>query len=184
MLPKHPLWFRLLRTGPGRVGSRREESAWPVWGQAACGSMPLGRGIMAQNGCEALCARWVLALLGRPVPLEQVVQAYEQGRKLLLWGHLGCDPFALPEVLKLYGLCCTEYTDYTDLCAAMSEDGVFAASYWVTGRLRDGAHGVALCRKNSRLQVFNRHNRQSGPLEISPEQVADAQRFIVGYKII
>ncbi len=183
MLPKHRLWFRLLRTGPGRRQSARA-LPWPVWGQCAWGDAPFGRGSLAKNGCEVLSARWALALCGRKLPAEQVILAYEQSRKLLLWGKLGCDPYALPEVLPQYGLQCEEFTDFSTFCHAVEQDGVYQLSYWVTNRLWGGAHGVTLCRRDDRLWVFNRHNRQAGPAEIpSLCALTDEKRFLVGYKI-
>ncbi len=181
MLPKHRLWFRLLRTGPGRR-NRRPPLPWPVWGQQAWGDAPFGRGTLAKNGCEALAARWALAFCGVDVPAGQVVTDYE--RHLLLWGHLGCDPFAPPRALEKYGLCCREFTDLSAFCACTRRDGVFLLTFWNGDRLFSGAHGVALCRRQGRLWVCNRHNGQTAPAQLTDvTQLTDDRRFIVGYQV-
>ncbi len=183
MLLKDRRWFRLARIGPGKQ-SDTPPLPWPVWGQAAWGDRPFGRGCLRKNGCQPLAAAWAARLCGADVAPERIVRDYQQGRRLLLWGRWGCDPHALPEVLSQYGLNCREYSDFSGFSAAAARDGVFVLIFWNGDKLWQGAHGVALQRKNERLWVYGRYNHQVGPVELNHLSLLTASyRFIVGYQV-
>ena len=73
MLFRRPFWFRLLRTRFRRKKPAIRAHHGPIWGQSACGELPLGRCAMAKNGCEIIAVYNALRFLGRAKPLEALI---------------------------------------------------------------------------------------------------------------
>lgn len=184
MLFRRPFWFRLLRTRFRRKNPIVLPHRGPVWGQHACGDLPLGRCTMAKNGCEIIALYNALRFLGRAVPLEDLIARYESRGWIMAWGHLGSDPYAAGEYLAEQGYPHRVFTDHDSFSRGLEEGKVFVLSFWLRNSLFSGAHGVTLYRGDEGLWVCNLHDNQQSPKRLTDLcEMVTPERFIVAYEL-
>ena len=184
MLFRRPFWFRLLRTRFRRNNLAVFPHHGPIWGQQACGDLPLGRCTMAKNGCEIIAVYNALRFLGREVPLTTLIRRYQQEGWIMAWGHLGSDPYAAGDYLIADGIPHRSFTDFDSFARGLEEGKVFILSFWVNDRLFSGVHGVTLYRSENDLWVSNLYNNQQSPRKIeSLRDITTPRGFIVGYEV-
>lgn len=184
MLFRRPFWFRLLRTRFRRKKPANCTHHSPIWGQSACGDLPLGRCTMAKNGCEIIAVYNALRFLARAKPLEALIARYETEGWLMAWGHLGSDPYAAGDYLAAEGIPHRTFFDFDSLARGLDEGKVFILSFWLKDRMFSGAHGVTLYRSEGDLWVSNLYNSQQSPRKIdSLLDITTPKRFIVGYEV-
>ena len=184
MLFRHPRWFRLLRTRFRRKNRAVFVHPGPIWGQSACGDLPLGRCLMAKNGCEIIAVYNALRFTGREMPLEVLIDRYQQEGWIMAWGHLGSDPYAAGDYLTAEGISHQTFTDFDSFARGLTEGRVFVLSYWLKDSLFSGAHGITLVRSETGLWACNLYNNQQSPRKIHDlSEVLTPGRFIVGYEI-
>lgn len=184
MLVRHPRWFRLLRTRFRRKRPTTFIRRGPVWGQNACGDLPLGRCTMAKNGCEIIAVHTALRFLGREIPLPTLVERYEREGWIMAWGHLGSDPYAAGDFFAAEGVPCRIHSEYATFARALEGGRVFILSYWLKDSLFAGAHGITLYRSESGLWVCNLYGDQQSPRRIADlSEILTPGRFIVGYEM-
>ena len=184
MLFRRPFWFRLLRTRFRKTNRASFVHRGPIWGQQACGDLPLGRCTMAKNGCEIIAVYNALRFLGRKVPLEVLIRRYQQEGWIMAWGHLGSDPYAAGDYLIADGVPHRTFTDFDGFARGLEEGKVFILSFWVNDRLFSGVHGVTLYRSENALWVSNLYNNQQSPRKIdSLRDITTPKGFIVGYEV-
>lgn len=184
MLFRRPFWFRLLRTRFRRNNLAVFPHHGPIWGQQACGDLPLGRCTMAKNGCEIIAVYNALRFLGREVPLTTLIRRYQQEGWIIAWGHLGSDPYAAGDYLTAEGISHRSFTDFDSFARGLTEGTVFVLSYWLKDSLFSGAHGITLYRSEEGLWACNLYNSQQSPRKIHDlSEILTPERFIVGYEI-
>ena len=184
MLFRRPFWFRLLRTRFRRKKPAIRAHHGPIWGQSACGELPLGRCTMAKNGCEIIAVYNALRFLGRAKPLEALIAHYKTEGWLMAWGHLGSDPYAAGEYLTAEKIPHRAFADFDSFARGLEEGKVFILSFWVNDRLFSGVHGITLYRSENGLWVSNLYNNQQSPRKIdSLRDITTPKGFIVGYEV-
>ena len=157
----------------------------------AC-DMVYGTYPMSWNGCELIAVANVMELLGKPVPLPQVVYEFELNRMHYLFssGYWGTGPKALGRYFDAHGIAYSSARRPRDLEALAKNSTCGIISFWNNKRkgrvminfFSGGLHTVAYRYDGRRYYLYNLHSYDQGPRAVPDLREAyEGKRFIIGY---
>ena len=150
---------------------------------------------LGYNGCELIAVANVTTMLGRSVPLPQVIYEFERNNMQYIFssGLWGTSPRALRAFFEPHGFSFQSFGNGKrfDLAAA-EKDCCGIISFWNNrwsevrfGRLdffSGGLHTVAFRRSGGKFYVYNFYSRDASPRVFDRiSEAYDQKRFIVGY---
>lgn len=120
---------------------------------------------------------------GEPKPsLAGVIGQFERGRALALGGRAGASPYAVPRVLRQYGLAAAPARSFAALEAALPPGGVGIVMIWNdSGRIWRGAHFFAVQRAQSGRGFMGYNCRQNRADTLAG--LAANGRFAAGWRV-
>lgn len=149
---------------------------------------------LSWNGCELIAVANVCALLGKPVPLPQVIYEFELNRMHYVFpsGYWGTAPKLLYRFMDKHGLEYQSCRSAKDFVSAAENSFCGIVSFWNNKRstaklggldfFSGGLHTVAYSRKNGRFYVYNLYSRdRSARIFKDISEIYREKRFIIGY---
>lgn len=192
-------WFKTMRSGAYSgyeshytTNTALEGSSMGyIYGQANCPNFYIGlTSRMADVGCGIAAIYNALKYQGVRVTASDIIYSFEKNGYIMTYGYLGTDPYAIGEYLTSSYINYTQYTDFTDMEAAI-EDGIatrqtYIISSWNGSSVADGLHTYALYTTTSGegVYVYNLYNSDTAVrFYESIDFFVDEQTFVVGYVI-
>ena len=140
---------------------------------------------MGYNGCEVISVYNAMRLLGRPMPLSEVVRDFEKGLHPLLFGVFGTKPSRIGRFLKKKGFDVTKKYRLDKLSQLSHDGAVFIISFWTSPKLICTIHTIAVrCIASDKWEAYNLYNNtRSVRIKKSLADVIGDGRFICGYYV-
>lgn len=149
---------------------------------------------LSWNGCELMAVANVTTLLGKPVPLPQVIYEFELNRMHYVFpsGYWGTGPKLLYKFMDMHCINFRSYRSAKEFEEASKDSFCGIASFWNNKRseakfkgmdfFSGGLHTVAYSRRNGSYYVYNLYGRDKTARVFQDiAEIYDDQRFIIGY---